>query len=186
MREPLKQLLQGKYILCACEGHAEQAIIDLLLDNDFLCFGRQAMIGGECTQIRTGEQLAKQYLGMEMERELAILRILDREKERLVLPKAYQLRDDINIFNVVTKPEIEILHIIDAGLYENFKAQGHGVKASSYCKERLGHDRRHRTVKTREFVIQRYQGYPERLVEAIRKYRYLANPSGYCLADLLM
>ncbi len=34
----------GKYIACICEGGAERAIIDLLLDNHKLIFEREELI----------------------------------------------------------------------------------------------------------------------------------------------
>lgn len=185
MCEPLNERLRGKYILCSCEGIAEEAIMDLLIDGGFLCFQREDLINGERTRIRTSEHLACQYLGTAMEREIAILRILDREKEKFVLPKVYRMRGDISVFNIVTKPEIEILHIIAEGLYADFKAQGGDIKASAYCKQIFGHGRRRQAVKSRDFILQRYENCPECLVDAINKYKQFAKQDEYCLADLL-
>lgn len=34
----------GEYVACICEGAAEKAIIDILLDNDLLIFSREKML----------------------------------------------------------------------------------------------------------------------------------------------
>lgn len=186
MCNPLKEQLKGKYVICSCEGAAEEAIMDLLIDNGLLCFCREDLISGVCTRIRTGEHLARQFLGTEMEREIAILRILDREKEQIKLPKAYKMRGDVSIFDIVTKPEIEILHIIDANLYDDFKApRNKGVKASAYCKGHLEMRNNVRDPKSKRFIVQRYADNPARLIEAIRRHRQIVQQKAYSLFDLL-
>ena len=47
--------------------------------------------------------------------------ILVIEKERLDLPPSYRLVGNVQIYNVVTKPEIEILHIYAVGLTDEFE-----------------------------------------------------------------
>ena len=181
---PLKDLLQGKYIVCSCEGHAEQAVVDLLLDSRRLCFRREDLIGGECTQIRKGAHLAREFLNMETEKDIAIVRVLDRPKEKLVLPKIYEMRGDIQTFNIVTQPEIEILHIIDEGLFEKFRHQRDLKKPSAYCKRHIAQTKQ-KQIKSREFICRRYEGNLDRLAAAIRRYRALVSQEDYCLADLL-
>lgn len=43
--------LEG-YIACICEGSAEQAIMDLLLDNNKLIFSKEQMLEGETIRCR--------------------------------------------------------------------------------------------------------------------------------------
>ena len=119
----LNDFLFGKYILCVCEGIAEESIIDLLLDNNKLCFKRENLIQQMCTRIRTGERLASEFLHVQYEKDIVILRILDRENEKLNLPKIYRQNKHISIVNIVTKPEIEFLHIIAENLENDFERQ---------------------------------------------------------------
>ncbi|MBR1760105.1 MAG: hypothetical protein IJ741_02850 [Schwartzia sp.] len=186
MCDPLKEQLKGKYVICSCEGAAEEAIMDLLIDNGLLCFCREDLICRECTRIRDGKRLALKYLGTEMERDVVILRILDREKEKLNLPEVYRMGRNIPIFDIVTKPEIEILHILDADLYDDFKApRNKGVKASAYCKEHLEMGNNVRDPKSKRFIVQRYADNPVRLIEAIRRHRQMVRQKSYSLFDLL-
>ncbi len=41
-----------KYIACICEGSAESAVINILLNNDLLIFKRQDMLEEEVIKIR--------------------------------------------------------------------------------------------------------------------------------------
>lgn len=47
----------GKYIACICEGGAERAILDLLLDNHKLIFERKELIEEEVLSCRKGRNL---------------------------------------------------------------------------------------------------------------------------------
>ena len=38
----------AKYKACICEGSAEEAIIDILVDNDLLIFNREEMLEERC------------------------------------------------------------------------------------------------------------------------------------------
>jgi hypothetical protein len=76
------QLPQGPYVLCICEGTAEEAIIDLLLDNDMLQFSRSQLINNhKVTRIRKVRDIETQFLNIDYsDRGLIILRILDSKR----------------------------------------------------------------------------------------------------------
>ncbi len=177
--------LRGKYIICACEGNAEKAIMEILLDAEALIFRRSDVIDGECIKLRTGEDIARAFLGREYERDISIVRILDREKERFNLPPSYSFSRKIEVCNVVTKPEIEILHIYAAGLteaYEHAKKNNKGLKPSEFCKGYFG---KKAHVKSEEFVRSMYEKDVEKLIAAIKKVEY--HPSNcFVLSDLLL
>lgn len=46
----------AKYKACICEGSAENAIIDILLDNDLLIFTREEMLEEEIIRCRDGRR----------------------------------------------------------------------------------------------------------------------------------
>ena len=102
-----------KYVACICEGSAEQAIIELLLDNDKLIFTYDDMLEGEVIRCRSARNFEKQYLRKGFTEKITVLRILDSRREQFNLSKAYV--DKIEVINVITAPEIEML-IIFAGL----------------------------------------------------------------------
>lgn len=103
---------------------------------------------------------------------------MDSRREEFRLSKAYAHK--VDVINVITAPEIEMLIIHNEGAYERFKRSG--KKPSDFCKTEL----RMRDVKSYDFV-KTYFSNPETLVRAIKEYRRTANiPNGeYTLLDLL-
>lgn len=49
----------SKYIACICEGSAENAVIDILLDHNLLVFTRAEMIEEDVIRCRNGKALKK-------------------------------------------------------------------------------------------------------------------------------
>lgn len=118
----------AEYKACICEGAAENAIMDILLDN----------------------KLSKAYAGK------------------------------VDVINVITAPEIEMLIIFNEGKYKEFKKSC--KKPSDFCKE----DLKMPDVKSYDFV-KNYFNDPMILVTAIKKYHEISKvPKGeYTLMDLL-
>ncbi len=52
----------AKYKACICEGSAENAIIDILLDYELLIFSREEMIEEEVIRCREGKKFEEKYL----------------------------------------------------------------------------------------------------------------------------
>ncbi len=52
----------GKYIACICEGGAERAILDLLLENNKLIFEKENLIEEEILRCRKGKDFEERYL----------------------------------------------------------------------------------------------------------------------------
>ena len=50
------------YKACICEGSAENAIMDTLLDNNLLVFSREEMIEEEIIRCRKGKEFEEKYL----------------------------------------------------------------------------------------------------------------------------
>lgn len=168
----------AKYKACICEGSAEAAIIDILVDNDLLIFPREEMLDEKVIRCRNAKRFEEQYLRKSFNAQISVIRILDSRREEFRLSKAYEHK--IAVINVITAPEIEMLIIHSEGMYERFKRSG--KKPSEFCKT----DLRMHNVKSYEFVKD-YFSNPQKLVDAIREYRRTANiPRGeYSLADLL-
>ena len=168
----------ARYKACICEGAAESAIIDILLDNDLLIFSRSEMLDESVIRCRNAKRFEERYLRKGFDDQISLVRILDSRREEFRLSKAYAHK--IDVINVITAPEIEMLIIHNEGAYERFKRSG--KKPSDFCKN----DLRMHEVKSYDFV----KGYfrdPDTLVKAIKEYRRTANiPNGeYTLLDLL-
>ena len=184
MQTALKDILQNKYIICSCEGVAESAIIKLLLKAEKLCFKECDLVGHEVTRIRKAEEISETFLKQEYTREIVILRIVDREKDNFQLPKIYRLKHNINVINIVTKPEIEIVHIIAENLrneFERKKRSDKNLKPNSFCKAHID-----KNIKSEVFIEKMYGDNIEKLINAIKQYASASNQSSYCLNDLLI
>lgn len=168
----------SKYKACICEGSAESAIMDILLDNDLLIFTRDELIDEKVLKCRGAAEFEEKYLRKEFQSKVSVIRILDSRRENFRLSKAYQAK--VDIINVITAPEIEMLIIHDQNMYDKFKKSG--KKPSDFCKE----DLKLHKVKSYEFVSQ-YFSNPDVLLHAIKEYRKKANVrhGEYTLSDLL-
>lgn len=169
----------AKYKACICEGAAEAAIIDLLVDNGLVIFSRDEMLDEKVIRCRNAKRFEEQYLRKGFDSQISIIRILDSRREEFRLSKAYEHK--IDVLNVITAPEIEMLIIHSEGMYDKFKRSG--KKPSDFCKV----DLKMHNVKSYEFVRD-YFSEPQKLVDAIHEYCRTANiPRGeYSLADLLI
>ncbi len=168
----------AKYKACICEGSAEQAIIDILVDHNLLIFTREEMLEECVIRCRNAKKFEERYLRKGFDDQISVVRILDSRREDFRLSKAYKQK--IDVINIITAPEIEMLIILAEDAYDQFKRSG--KKPSEFCKANL----RMRDVKSYDFVKQ-YFSCPDTLVTSIKEYRRIANiPSGeYTLSDLL-
>ena len=151
----------AKYKACICEGAAETAIIDILLDYGLLIFSREEMIEEEVIRCREGKKFEEKYLRKGFMDKISVIRILDSRRENFKLSKAYTGK--VDVINVITAPEIEMLIIFNENKYKEFKKTG--KKPSSFCKE----DLKMTEVKSYDFV-KTYFSDPRILVTTIKKY----------------
>lgn len=167
-----------RYVACICEGSAEKAIINLLLENDKLKFAKNEMLDHQIITCRDGKSFQRKYLRKDYKHKIKIYRILDSRREKFKLSKAYEGK--IEVINVITAPEIEMLIIINENKYEEFKKSR--LKPSEYCKSIL----KFKDVKSYIFVETYFQNI-DMLIQCIREYKRISKlKSGECtLCDLL-
>ena len=179
----LQNTITGKYIICSCEGTAEKTIIGLLLDANALCFTWSDLVDNELTQTRQARQIENLYLNREFNKDVVILRIVDRDekKEKFRLDKPYS--EIYDVYTICTKPEIEILHIISEGKWEVFQKEKNKskIKASEFFK--MCHPGE--SIKSEKF-IRPYYADIQKLIRAIHAYhQYNRDHGNYDLSDLL-
>lgn len=148
------------YILCLCEGKTERAIIDILLDNKKLKFSREALVGEKVHLRMSGDELTREFLQFDYDKELIIFRILDSRNENLSLKKPY---NRYKVFNFYTAHEIELVFIHYDNLYKEFEKKKSIVKASEFYKS---HNKNYR--KNYEYTIN-YLDDIEKLIDSIKK-----------------
>ena len=168
----------SKYVACICEGSAEQAIMELLLDANLLIFTYDDLLEGEVLRCRSANSFEKQHLRKGFTEQITVLRILDSRRENFNLSKAYASK--IKVINVITAPEIEMLVIFNENRYAEFKRSG--KKPSVFCKENL----KMGDVKSKAFVKEYFSDIIA-LVSAIVEYKRVSNVQRgeITLADLL-
>jgi hypothetical protein len=166
------------YVACICEGSAEQAVMDLLLEEDKLIFDSDKLLDGEIIRCRDGKTFESKYLRKGFKDKITVLRILDSRRENFKLSKAYAGK--IDVINIITAPEIEMLIILNENKYENFKKSGE--KPSIFCKTKL----KYKDVKSYEFV-KNYFSNVDTLLECIKEYKRISKVKNaeYTLCDLL-
>lgn len=120
-----------KYTACICEGGAERVILDLLLDHDKLIFARNELLEEEILESRKGKDFEEKYLRREFDGKITVYRILDSRRENFKISKAYQ--NKVDVINVITAPEIEMLIICNERKYKDFKKQKN-MSPNEYCK----------------------------------------------------
>lgn len=163
-------------IACLCEGSMEQAIMEILLDNNCLIFEREQLLEEEILRCRSAKNFERDYLNKTMNEMITVYRILDSTNENFKLSGPYLKR--VTVVNIITAPEIEMLVIHAEGKYDDYSRKR--MKPSDYVKQHLKLGK----IKSYEFA-KRYFADDERLVEAIQQYKQKsANKSG-TLADLL-
>lgn len=94
----------AKYKACICEGSAESAIIDILVDNNLLIFTREEMLDEKVIRCRSAKNFEERYLRKGFDEQISVIRILDSRRESFKLSKAYAYK--IDVVNVITAPEI--------------------------------------------------------------------------------
>ena len=168
----------AKIKACICEGAAEAAIMDVLLDNNLLIFKREEMLDETVIRCRDGKTFENRYVRKGFNELVSVIRILDSRKENFKLSKAYERK--VDVINVITAPEIEMLIIFNEDKYNEFKKSG--KKPSIFCKENL----KMSNVKSYDFVKNYFRN-SKILVQAIRKYNEISKirKGEYTLLDLL-
>ena len=166
------------YKAVLCEGAAEQAIMNVLLDYDSLIFKKEELIEEKPLRIRSVSHFEASYLRKNFKDKISIIRILDSRNENFKISKAYKHK--INVINIITAPEIEMLIILNEGKYSEFKKSN--KKPSKFCKENL----KMKDLKSYDFVYSYFKD-PKMLISAINAYSRISHiqKSEYSLRDLL-
>lgn len=174
-----------KYLIM-CEGTNEETLINLLLDNNKLKITRDDLIGRKPYNVR---QLKNPVIKTELKHynnKVIIYRVGDTQNDRLVIPNDLNkivLRE--NIFKFCTKPEMEILLIINENLISEFNKSKESPK--DFAKRNIIYNGI-RYDQSNSFLETYYGGRRiSKLVDNIKKYKHMKKheKDELFLADLL-
>ena len=173
-----EELCLGEKVAVICEGGAETAIMEMLLDADRLIFTEKDLFYDGIIRCRNAEAFEQRYLKVRMDFKLTIIRVLDSRRENFRLSRPYC--DEVDVINIITAPEIEMLIILNEGKYDQFKKSG--KKPSEYCKQLFKNE----NLKSRKWVKEYFKNIDD-LVQSIRMYDHVSDvrKGEYTLLDLL-
>lgn len=159
-------------ILLMCEGQNEEAILNILLDNDLLIFSRNDLIGLKVYVIR---QLSHPTIKSELKHygsSVKVYRVGDKQNDRFSIPndlKRIVIKDDI--YKYCTKPEFEMLLILNEGLEKEYEKVKSKMSPKSFAKKYIKMNGRKYDQST-EFIRLYYGGdNVNSLIESIKKYK---------------
>lgn len=157
-------------ILLMCEGANEEKILEILLDSSKLTFSREDLIGRKPYNVR---QLKNPFIKSELKRynkPVYIYRIGDKQNDKLSIPN--ELKHIVfkeNIFKYCTKPELEILLIINEKLYKEFLKSGKSPK--KFAKENIIYNKKYYDNSTK-YLENYYSGNRvQLLVDNLKEYK---------------
>lgn len=167
----------GSHVLFVCEGTCEQVLVDILRRADLFVMPSENIV--DVTRFRKASQIQDAYLNLDYDWPLTIVRVVDSLKERFKLGNLY--RDSFEVVNVHTRPEVEILLIINEGRYSDFMKYKSKLKPSEYCIQKLGMSK----VKSASFLESYWDA--KSLCKAAREYKRLHKfeAGEICLTDIL-
>ena len=127
--------------LIMCEGTNEEKLVELLLDNNKLKIKRSELIGLKPYNIR---QLNNPTIINELIRygeRVIVYRIGDTQKDKLKIPIILKnIISSKDIYKYCTKPELEILLIINEELYHDYLKSKKRPK--DYAKEKITYNKK--------------------------------------------
>lgn len=93
--------------------------MDILLENNAFIFEKSRLLDERVIRTRSAAKFEQDYLRKNFSKKIIVYRILDSRRENFKLSKLY--RDKVEVIDVITAPEIEMLIIHNEDKYDDFK-----------------------------------------------------------------
>lgn len=159
-------------ILLMCEGPNEEAVMNILLDSQALIFNKSDLIGIKPYHIRNlNHPIIRQELKL-YGKPVKIYRIGDTQNDSFSIPE--ELKGIVlkkNIYRFCTKPEIEMLLILNESLEKKFEKVKSTMKAKDFAKQNVIYNG-HRYNQSTEFFYEYFGGKNvKKLISSIKRYR---------------
>lgn len=106
-------------ILLACEGQSEVFLLNSLIEKSYLNF-KYPLLLDEPIRLRQLAEIAPIINALPINEEIIIYRVGDTLKEDFDLSKFKMRINHMKVYKVCTKPEIEVLVIINEGIYTEY------------------------------------------------------------------
>lgn len=175
-----------KYLLM-CEGNNEETVMNLLLEHNKLEFSRDDLIGLKPYPIRNLENAVIKSELKHYNQPVIIYRIGDKQNDKLEIPSDLEhIVFKENIFKYCTKPELEILMIINENLVSEFSKSKNSGDAKGFAKDKIKYNGR-RYDQSSKFIEKYYEKNIDHLVANLIEYKRIKKhkKDELYLADLL-
>ena len=175
-------------IFLMCEGQNEEALLNCLLDANACSFTRDDLIGRKPYHIR---QLNNPTIKSELGHyglPFKIYRVGDKQNDILKIPKELKhLISNKEIYKYCTKPELEMLMILNEGLEKDYEKVKKFQSPKIYAKKNIKYKGK-KYDQSSEFLKDYYGGCDiNKLIDNIKKYKTYKkhNKNEFYLADIL-
>lgn len=125
-------------ILLMCEGQNEEVLLNCLLNRDALKFTRDDLIGRRPYPIR---QLSHPTIKTELKhygQPVKVYRVGDKQTDKLPIPKDIKnIVSASEIYKYCTKPELEMLLILNEGLEREYEKVKSSESPKSFAKKNI-------------------------------------------------
>lgn len=175
-------------LLVMCEGPNEKKIIEMLLENNCLSFTEYDLLG--LTPFHARQIIKNAQVRTELNiytEEVKILRIGDKQSDKLIIPKEYKDRI-ISVEKYCTKPELEMLFIIASDLVADYDKVKSSVSPKAFAKANIRCNDKKYDNSTR-FYEEFFGRDISTLVDMIKEYKRIHGKTHakdeHCLSELL-
>ena len=123
-------------VLC-CEGPCECQLMQQLLDRGLLIFNRNEILDRRPIHFRQPKDIAPLIQTLPIDTEIVFYRIGDTQNDAFDLSCFRLRKDKMSVYKVCTKPEIEILLIINEGLYDEYLKAKSKIAPKQFAKAHI-------------------------------------------------
>ena len=117
-----------------CEGASEVLVMLDLIEKDLLIFDKKEILDRRPIHFRQPREIAALIDTLPIDEEIVFYRIGDTQKDDYNLSYFSARKDKITVVKVCTKPELEILIIINEGLYDEYLKQKSKMMPKQFVK----------------------------------------------------
>ncbi len=121
-------------IILGCEGPSEVQLINALLEDDELVFDKSKILDRRPIHFRQPKEIVALINTLPIEEELVFYRIGDTQNDEYNLSCLSARKNRIKIRKICTKPEIELLVIINEHLYNQYLKVKSDMKPKQFVK----------------------------------------------------
>ena len=162
--------------ILSCEGKSEVILINHLIDRNLLIFTKRDILDHRPINFRQPKSVMPLINALPFDEELIFYRIGDTQTDEFDLSPLQDRKNKTKVIKICTTPEIEILIIINEGLYKEYLKEKSKYGPKQFVKIHLP-------------LYSNFGDYIEShdIVPAIHEYKKLKGKQQeeMCLADLL-